>query len=381
MTTTAKIDVEQGDLLTALRSLLKRILSLESVGAMLVPRELPSGQMVMPTLVTSPDLLENADPLAPAFPLSAAKSASRLTRKDAGTRTVLVLRPCEIRAFIELIKLKQGRLDETLIVGIDCLGAYRNTDYLRYRRAVKEDGTRRFYQSVLGGNGAAMEGVDPAPACQVCEYPLPDGADVAIGLWGVDTATHLTVTAQTEKGAALLVELGIETTAEPSRLQENVDALLAGRREARDRMFEATRSATDSIEKLSGYLAACVNCYNCRVACPVCYCRECVFVTDVFDHEPAQYLQWAARKGHIKMPTDTVFYHLTRLVHMSTACVGCGQCSNACPNEIPLAELFRTTAQASQQAFDYLAGRSLDEPPPLSVFCEKEFQEIVGINS
>ena len=144
-------------------------------------------------------------------------------------------------------------------------------------------------------------------------------------------------------------------------------------------MFAATRGAAGSLEKLSAYLAACVNCYNCRVACPVCYCRECVFVTDVFDHDPLQYLRWAARKGQIKMPTDTVFYHLTRLAHMSTACVGCGQCSNACPNDIPVMELFRTVAHGTQRAFGYQAGRSIDEAPPLTVFKEEEFQEVVGI--
>jgi formate dehydrogenase subunit beta len=42
-------------------------------------------------------------------------------------------------------------------------------------------------------------------------------------------------------------------------------------------------------------------------------------------------------------------------------------------------ELFRTVAQQSQQAFDYEAGRSVDETPPLSVFKEDEFTEVVGI--
>jgi len=80
------------------------------------------------------------------------------------------------------------------------------------------------------------------------------------------------------------------------------------------------------------------------------------------------------------MPTDTVFYHITRLAHMSTACIGCGQCSNACPNDIPVMELFRTVAHKTQQAFAYEAGRSLDEPPPLSVFKEDEFKELTAIN-
>jgi formate dehydrogenase subunit beta len=145
-------------------------------------------------------------------------------------------------------------------------------------------------------------------------------------------------------------------------------------------MFVKTRAATENLEKLSSYFATCVNCYNCRVACPVCYCKECVFVTDVFNHDPSQYLQWANRKGLIKMPTDTLFFHLTRLAHMSTACVGCGQCSNACPNDIPVMELFRTVANTAQQAFGYQAGDHIEQKPPLSVFCEDEFSEVVGIN-
>jgi formate dehydrogenase subunit beta len=103
-------------------------------------------------------------------------------------------------------------------------------------------------------------------------------------------------------------------------------------------------------------------------------------VTDVFDHEPAQYLRWAAHRGAVKLPTDTLFYHLTRLAHMSTACVGCGQCSNACPNDIPLMELFRSVAHRTQAAFGYTAGRSPDEKPPLAEFRENEFPEVEGIS-
>ena len=79
------------------------------------------------------------------------------------------------------------------------------------------------------------------------------------------------------------------------------------------------------------------------------------------------------------MPTDTVFYHLTRMVHMSTSCVGCGQCSNACPNDVPVVELFRTVALRTQSAFGYEPGQRLEDKPPLSEFREKEFEEVVGL--
>lgn len=102
-------------------------------------------------------------------------------------------------------------------------------------------------------------------------------------------------------------------------------------------------------------------------------------MTDVFNHDPVQYLRWANRKGGIKMPTDTVFYHMTRIAHMSTSCVGCGQCTNACPNDIPVMELFRTVSYHTQKAFDYEAGRSIEEDIPLSVFHEDELSEVVGI--
>jgi formate dehydrogenase subunit beta len=190
----------------------------------------------------------------------------------------------------------------------------------------------------------------------------------------------LPVEAQSAAGRELVDALGLAPVEAPAARQAAVDAFVARRLAYRDEMFSRTLAAIDGIDKAAAYFANCINCYNCRVACPVCYCKECVFVTDVFNHEPAQYLEWAGRKGALKMPTDTLFYHLTRLAHMSTACVGCGQCSNACPNDIPVMEVFRTVARQTQQAFGYEAGRNLEEPPPLSVFKESEFTEVVGIS-
>jgi formate dehydrogenase subunit beta len=379
MAITATINVKDQDLLASLKAFCETLLEQENISAILVPQRLPMKSMAMPTLVTDADQLEGVDPLSPAFPMNGAKVLAKLTRRPSGGKIAAMLRPCEIRAFIELVKLKQARTEDVVLIGLDCLGAFRNTDYFRFAGDDAAAATRRFYEGVLADKDAAMDGADLTPACKACEHSIPDSADIALGLWGVDTGTGILAQAQSPAGEALLTQLNLPAAEVPKAREDALAQLLEARTASRDQMFAETAAATDSVEKLSNYMANCVNCYNCRVACPVCYCKECVFVTDVFNHDPAQYLRWAQRKGAIKMPTDTVFYHLTRLTHMSTACVGCGQCSNACPNDIPVMELFRLVGQRTQEAFAYEAGKSVDESPPMSVFKEDEFQEVVGL--
>lgn len=380
MATTVKIEVKNNDMTASLQEFLKSVLGQPQVGAMLVSQHLPMKNVVMPTLVTDPEALEGADPLAPSFPLNAAKLVSRLTRKPTGTKIAAVIRPCEIRAFVELVKLNQAERENLILIGFDCLGAYKNSDYIKVAQRDGDSTTRKFYEKVLLKNDPASEEIRVSTACRACEHPVPEGVDIMIGLFGVPVDQYIWIKADTVEGEKILSGMNLAPADEPPERNRVVESLVSNRLAYRDRMFEENAAATKNMEKLTTYLAGCVNCYNCRVACPVCYCRECVFVTDVFDHEPSQYLRWANRKKLIKMPTDTVFYHITRLAHMSTACVGCGQCSNACPNDISVMELFRTVAHKTQQAFDYEAGRSLDEPPPLSIFKEDEFKELTAIN-
>lgn len=380
MARTAAIEVTEGNPVKALQEFFRTLLERGKIEALLVARHLPVRNAVMPTLVTDPQQLPGADPLAPVFPINAAKVVSRLTRKPFEGRVAVVLRPCEIRAFIELVKLKQGRREQLIIIGMDCLGAYGNVDYLRFAAAAGDgsSATLNFIRNALEGRGTAFEDFDITTACKACEHFVAESADLSFELLGATLGEGLPLRANTPLGEALLGELGLASTREPAGRKEAVLDLLAQRTAYRDQMFAETAAATSDLDKLMSYLGHCVNCYNCRVACPVCYCRECVFTTDVFDHEPAQFLRWAKKKGALKMPTDTVFYHLTRLAHMSTACVGCGQCSNACPNHVPVMELFRTIAAGTQRAFDYEAGRSVEEQPPLSTFREKEFFEVTG---
>ncbi|MGD9974454.1 MAG: 4Fe-4S dicluster domain-containing protein [Desulfatirhabdiaceae bacterium] len=374
-----KLVIPDAGVLAGLRRFFRSILEQESIQAILAPVQLPMKPSVMPALISDPDQIDHCDPLAPCFPLNAAKVVSQLTWNPIGGTIAVFLRSCEIRAFIELVKLKQGTLDEVVIIGMDCPGAFQNAGYRRFVQSCTENPGATFFNQIQKKDTAFPGAIDLAEACKACEHFTPDGADIAIGWLGMASEDHFLLTGQTDRGLDVLKHLNLPEAAAPSMRHGAISDMLAERLAYRDDMFAATRAATSTLKKLTAYLADCVNCYNCRVVCPVCYCRECVFVTDVFDHDASQALKWSQRRGLVKLPADTVFYHLTRLAHMSTACVGCGQCSNACPNDIPVMELFRSVAEKTRNAFGYEAGRSLDDAPPLSVFRENEFEEVVGI--
>ena len=150
-----KLETKDTELLKSLQNFLRSILELDEISAILAPKLLPMKNMVMPVLISDPEQLDGVDPLSPAFPMNASKIVSRLTRKPMGGKIAVVLRPCEIRAFIELVKLKQGRTDEIIMIGIDCLGAYKNTDFFQFAAEDEKKSTQRFYSSVLSGKGSA----------------------------------------------------------------------------------------------------------------------------------------------------------------------------------------------------------------------------------
>ncbi|GAB6145036.1 Coenzyme F420 hydrogenase/dehydrogenase, beta subunit C-terminal domain [Desulfocicer niacini] len=370
--------IEKSTHLAAARTFLKAFLENQKDRSLLVPVRSVHTNAVMPTLVTDADLLEQADPFSPAFPLNSARLVSRLTKKAAGEAMAVFLRPCELRAFVELVKIKQATRDNLVIISFDCPGAFSNTTFREKGAAGREEFTQTFLDSRLGADPADSMENDIATACSICTAPLPENADITVGLFH---AGHkgITLKGTTEKGAEILSAMGLKAGT-PEDNRDDIKKLIASRKNREQEVFTELAARTATLPDLGNYLSDCINCYNCRVACPVCFCKECVFNTDVVDYEPFQYQAWARARGGLKMPADTLFFHVTRMIHMGLSCVGCGQCSNACPNDIPLAELFKMVGEKAQKGFAYSAGKNVDEAPPLSVFMENEFKNVTGIS-
>ena len=373
MSTFAQMSFQKDSMNKELGAFFKGMLEKGAVDAVLVPMA-QAKKGVRLSLITSPDHTDRVDPFAPIAAVSGAKIASSLTARPSGRKLAMVLRPCEIRAVVELAKLKQVTLDDVLLMGVDCLGRYENTDFAKFQ---EQGGTSEsFLENAQAGKTAAGD-VDIAGACKICEFPAADNVDLKLGTIGAGSGT-VVIEAVTSRGQQALEKAGVKSGAAPAGRDEAVKKLAAARAEARDKKFAEFRDETGSFEALADKLSACINCYNCRVACPVCYCKECVFVTDTFRHTGEQFMMWADQSGALKLPNDTLFYHLTRMTHMSLFCVGCGQCTSACPNDIDLMPMFRACADKTQARFNYQAGRSLEEEQPMAAFKSDELIEVTG---
>ncbi len=370
--------IKQTDYLSAARTFFKSLLDTGEIEAVLVPLNQSRKNDILPALVTEGEDMENADPFSPCFPINSAKLVSRITRKGLGKKTAVFMRPCEIRALVELVKLKQADLTNLVIISWDCLSAFPNKVF---NEKFKEKGdvfTTEYIAARLPASFTDDYDGHIATACRICTDPFPANADIVINP-DPDDAVAVRVHSESENGEHFLSQMNLETGDASDKRKERQKNVRAELKENRESVFNELHEQTSDFSKLSDYFSSCINCYNCRVACPVCYCRECVFNTDVFDYEPMQYLKRSAARGTLRMPTDTLFFHLTRMIHIGLSCVGCGQCANACPNDIPLAELFMSTAQKAQDGFGYVSGGSVDEDHPLSVFFENEFNDVTGV--
>lgn len=365
----ARLEVKDKTVSETLKDFLREILEKKYLDALLAPMDIPGGRLSM-TLVTSPEKVKYVNPLAPVMHMNAAQIISAMTGVSPNRRKVgVILRPCELRALVELAKLKQASLENLVLISIDCLGTFPAKDY--QERSKEPEFVDRHWRS---------PSLDPGirQACQVCEYPIPLNAHIQIGLVGMNIARGLLIQASGPEAEDIVKGLGLKncTEEELNKREQVLAKLKTTRIEAKDKFFEQLQSEVVGQDKLLSVLAPCIGCHNCRVMCPICYCKECFFDSATFESGAEEYLTWAEKKGALKMPNDTLLFHLTRLNHMAVSCVGCGMCQEACPHDIPVFNIFRLVGAQLQQQFEYVPGKNIEEEPPLTVFREDELGEI-----
>ncbi len=141
-----------------------------------------------------------------------------------------------------------------------------------------------------------------------------------------------------------------ELVAEMVEEQQDVD------RYADVRAIEAM-SAAEKATHFDDLFSACIRCYACRNACPLCYCPTC-FVDESLP-------QWV---GKSQEDTDIKTFHFLRAYHCAGRCTDCGSCERACPVGINMRTLTKKLEKDCFELFGWEAGMSLDVRPPLDTY-------------
>jgi formate dehydrogenase subunit beta len=363
------LNVNDRGISDTIKNLLKDMLQKKLLHAVILPLEIRKNISV--TLVSDPEMLKDAQPLAPVMPVTTARLVSRITKMSSPSsekKIGVVLRSCELRALIDLVKLKQASLDNLVIIGADCYGTYPD----------------RTYQDMCKNSAPSFEDIQKTDissfreACQICSYPAAINPDINIGLFGLEGAKAVLIQGLSAQGSEMVSALGLGVAADTDvkKREEALSGILKSREGKKQDRFAAYQAELKGLDNLQGVFSACINCHNCRVACPMCHCRECFFDSPTFEWRAENYLGWAEKRGALPMPNDRMLFHIGRMNHMVSSCVGCGLCEDACPVGIPVFRAFRLTGDKVQASFEYVAGRSLEEPLPVSDFREDELQDI-----
>ena len=358
------VEVKEGNVISAANSFLKGLLESGSVDVLLAPQVAPSKKAAFPVMISDPEKLDT-NVFAPVLPVSTASILSKITMITKAGKTVgVVMRACQLRAVVELVKLNQADLENILLIGVDCLGTFPINTYARF----PEDVTPTEF--LLKGSGVEKY---LRTACAACKNPIPLNADITIGIVGTDRSKELLIQANTEAAENLIKEL--PDFKKKEKREKAVKEMLEQKDKARA-TFIKEKSDIVGINKLGEFFDTCINCHNCMNMCPICYCKECFLDSSVFDLEADRYLSKAKNKGPFKMPPDSILFHITRMNHMILSCVQCGLCEQACPCNIPLMDLFIPVAESSQKEFKYDPGKDPSESLPLAVFREDEYEQV-----
>jgi len=372
---TTYIKVENNDIHGSLKKFIGAMLENKFVEAVLIPKILPSGDGFVQSLVKDAAMLDGINPFAHTMPVQSAHILSDLSNGSFDGKIAAILKPCELKATIELAKFLQVNPDMFVMIGVDCAGTYEVDTYKQMVQEKKTIPLDAFLKTAAKGEIPSASGYAMRDCCGTCIDPVPMNPDMVIGFYGCDPSKELLVSvgSRFEKELAEILSLALEDSG-PKDREAVVKKVKDAKGKARDGMLAEMKKETESMEKLLDTLSSCIRCRNCMNVCPICYCKECVFKSALFDHQADQLLNLAKRNGAVRLPGDTLIFHLTRMSHMATSCVSCGMCESACPSGIHVGRLFTSVGSEVRALFDYVPGRDIKEAPPVSSFKEDELE-------
>jgi len=246
-------------------------------------------------------------------------------------RVGVVAKGCDSRSIANLIRENQISREALVIVGMACPGML---DVAKVRAKLADPGIEKVEeidgQVIVSSKGAirSLARTDCLyDGCIGCRHPTPTVVDRLVGAAAPDRKSPV--------------------------LDSTVRDFLVRPRAERWQIFESE-------------LAKCIRCHACRNACPNCYCQEC------FAEQTSP--EWLSASNDM---SNTLLYHIGRILHQAGRCVECGACARACPANVNLGLFTRLLADEVRERFAFESGISPEQPGLLSTFNADDRQEFM----
>lgn len=336
----------RGDPLGAFRELVKNIWEQGKLDGMLVPINEQIGTDIKPQVIHDSSRLEAVNPFKPLMSSNASKYIPELVDEYSKHKLGALLRPCEMRALIEMSKRNKFSTEKLVTISIDCLGTY-PADEFSWRASRKGSSGELTKEQLKFARQGGIMAYRYRSACQLCVSPNAHGADINIGIMGLPVREKLIISA---KNKSIQDEFNLEIITDglaDSLLVNQRDRLLAkleARRDAtRERVTQGiVNTIPANIEDLIAHLEECGDCKDCLDICPIC----------AIDYPQR------AKDGHYQ-PED--------IKRWMVSCAGCGMCEQVCPQHQPLNLIFSHIQRQLSKEYGYMPGASPDQLLPIFV--------------
>jgi formate dehydrogenase subunit beta len=345
-----------GDPLGKVRSLIKKIWLGANLEGMLVTMDDGDEARATPRYVIDPASIDEINPFKPLMEFNIATLIPSTLAIHPGSKIGALLRPCEMRALIEMTKHAPFNIDNLLTVSVDCLGTLPADEYQWRLERIEKAHSADEISSTEVKDELAQEalkfarqgGIIPyryRSACQVCTSPATNQANINIHILGLPVRQQI------------LLSLGDPKIAETIRIEELTDGsadktLIIQHERIVSKMCERHQRTLDRVNEGLGdllpadvdaviqQLESCGDCQKCMDVCPICS-------VDRPDRIAG---------GH---------YDRSSVMRWLVSCAGCGMCEQSCPNHLPTSAIFAHIRQQLAQEWEYVPGRAMDEPLPL----------------
>jgi len=343
----------------------------------------------IPVVITDPaEIAETGGSLHCASP-NIARFLKEYLDGAASLKIVVVAKPCDAKAIIELAKRNQINLDNLTVIGLNCTGTLPPAKAKAlFREAFEADPADVVGEDIEDNELTIMlkdgsekkrdlaeleeKGQGRRDNCRRCETNIPIMADIACGKWGTTDKNSTFIELCSEKGSQFIEDavaagyLKVEqatANAVAAREKKDQEAIeLAQRWQEKDFAALEDMSRDEKFNYWSEQFSHCIKCYGCRDACPICYCQDCFLEADRGFVPPGE------------VPPNMLF-PMVRITHVMDSCVNCGQCQDACPMEIPLSRLIFMLSKKIGNIFNYQPGMDTSQMPPLRTVTDKELTE------